>query len=214
MNVVEGIKDKNISVITQVNVSCHVVSPVPSAKKTSGPPGPKPKGSLDVEGQLNSPFQTQTSSGKGPVGSQQVCKPPQEPLPEGDFACTDSQKGSREGKGSKLSSLLQQTTHSTKTKSEMTSNLGSRCSKQIFEHKNIQNGDPRNNPDLPATRGMGDIAGFQRRLFPHAHTQKIAEYSSGFISRARHINSRPSPFTQGGKIDRSSSGYKNPPVPR
>ena len=48
----------------------------------------------------------------------------------------------------------------------MAVNLGPHCSKQIFERKNIQNGDPRDNLNLLATRGMGDIAGFQRRLFP------------------------------------------------
>ena len=81
------------------------------------PPGCKSKGSLDLEGRLHTPVQTQTSSSKGPVDSQWVCKPPQEPLPEGGFACTYSQKDSREGKGLNLSSLFQQTIYIIKAKS-------------------------------------------------------------------------------------------------
>ena len=101
------------------------------------PLGRKSKGSVDLKGWLHSPIQTQTSSAKRSVDSQWVCKPHQEPLPEGSFACTDSQKGSREGKGANLSSLFEQAIHSSKTKSEMAPNHGSQCSKQIFERKNI-----------------------------------------------------------------------------
>ena len=98
--------------------------------------GRKSKGSVDLKGRLHSTIQNQTSSNKGSVDSQWVCKPHQEPLPEGSFACTNSQKGSRESQGSNLSSLFQQTIHSSKTKSEMAPNPGPECSKQIFERKN------------------------------------------------------------------------------
>ena len=66
------------------------------------PPGHKSEGSVNIERWLHSPLQNQTSTGERPIDNQWVCKPPQEPLPEGGFACTDSQKGSREGKGSNL----------------------------------------------------------------------------------------------------------------
>ena len=59
----------------------------------------------------------------------------------------------------------------------MATNLGPQCSKQIFERKNIQNGNPRDNSDFPTTRGMGDIAGFQRRLFPHSNSHRVPEVS-------------------------------------
>ena len=57
----------------------------------------------------------------------------------------------------------------------MAGNLRPQCSKQIFECKNIQNGDPRDKSNLFATRGMGDIAGFQRRLFSHSSTLQVQE---------------------------------------
>ena len=55
----------------------------------------------------------------------------------------------------------------------MVANLGPQCSKLIFERKIIQNGDPRDNSNLLATRVMGDIAGFQQRLFPHPSTLQV-----------------------------------------
>ena len=139
------------------------------------PPGCKSKGSVHIEGRVHPTIQNQTSTGERSIDKQWVCKPPQEPLPEGGFACTDHQEGGREGKGLDLSSFLQQVIHCPQTKSEMAANLGPQCSKQIFEHKNIQNGDPRDNSILLTTRGMGDIAEFQQRLFPHTSTHPVQE---------------------------------------
>ena len=73
------------------------------------------------------PFKLRPPPGKRSLDSQWLCKPHQEPLLEGSFTVTDLQKGSREGKGSNLSSCFQQTILCTKTKSEMASNLGSQC---------------------------------------------------------------------------------------
>ena len=141
------------------------------------PPGCKSESSVHFEGRLHSPIQDQTSSGKGSFDSQWLCKPPQEPLPEGGFAGLTAKGGNRDGEGSNISSLLQPTVHSSKTKPKMATNLGLQCSKQIFERKNIQNGNPRNNSDFLATGGMGDIAGFQRRLFPHSSSCEVPEIS-------------------------------------
>ena len=125
------------------------------------PPGCQSKGSVNSEGGIHSPVQTQTSSSEGTSDNQWLCKPSQEPLPEGSFACLDSQKGGREGRGWNLSSLFQQVVHCPQTKLERVTNLRPQCSQQIFERKNIQNGDPRDNQNLSTTGGMGDIAGFQ-----------------------------------------------------
>ena len=54
------------------------------------------------------------------VDNQWICKPHQELLPE---ACTDHQESGREGKGSDLSSFLQQDIHCPQTKPEMAANL-------------------------------------------------------------------------------------------
>ena len=107
----------------------------------------------------------------------------------------------------------------------MTANLGPQCSKQIFESKNIQNGNPRNNSDFLATRGMGDIAGFQRRLFPHSSSCEVPEISP--VPFPKSVLSVPGPSLwplhssdgvhlcgQRGQVNGSIPGYKDPPVPR
>ena len=159
------------------------------------------------------------------VDNQWICKPHQELLPEGGFACTDHQESGREGKGSDLSSFLQQDIHCPQTKSEMAANLGPQCSKQIFERKNIQNGDPRDNSNLLITRGMGDIAGFQRRLFPHSSTLLVQEIPPVSLPKPDILvlDSSLLPLNssygvhlcgQRGQVNGSISGYKDPPVPR
>ena len=189
------------------------------------PPGCKSESSVHFEGLLHSPIQGQTESSQRSFDSQRLCKPPQEPLPERGFASLTAKGGSRDGEGSNISSLLQPTVHSSKTKSEMATNLGPQCSKQIFERKNIQDGNSGNNSAVPTTRGMGDIAGFQRRLFPHSGSCKVPEISQVPFSKSVLSVQGPSLWPlhssngvhlcgQRGQVNGSIPGYKDPPVPR
>ena len=50
-------------------------------------------------------------------------------------------------------------------------------SQQIPIGRKIQNGDTRNDPDLPTDRGVGHVHRFQRRLLPYTHTKPIKEIS-------------------------------------
>ena len=206
--------------------SCPTGRRAPSALLADlGPPRCKSESSVHFEGRLHSPIQNQTFSGERPLDSQWLCKPHQEPLPERGFAGPTAKGGSRDGKGSNISSLLQPTVHSSKTKSEMVTNLGPQCSKQIFERKNIQNGNFGNNSVVPAKRGMGDIAGFQRRLFPHSSSCKVPEISQVPFPKSVLSVQGPSLWPlhssngvhlcgQRGQVNGSILGYKNPPVPR
>ena len=110
-------------------------------------------------------------------------------------------------------------------KPKMATNLGPQCSKQIFERKNIQNGNSRDNSDFLATRGMRDIAGFQRRLFPHSNSHRVPEVSQvPFPKPILPVSGPPLwPINssdgvhlcgQRGQVDGSVPGYKDPPVPR
>ena len=191
--------------------SCPTSRRAPSALLANlGPPGCKSESSVHFEGRLHSPIQNQTSSGKGSFDSQWLCKPPQEPLPEGGFAGLTAKGGSRDGEGSNISSLLQPTVHSSKTKPKMATNLGPQCSKQIFERKNIQNGNPRNNSDFLATIGMSDIAGFQRRLFPDSSSFEVPDPSLWPLHSPDGVHL----CGQRGQVNGSIPGYKDPPVPR
>ena len=101
----------------------------------------------------------------------------------------------------------------------------SQCSQQIFERKNIQNGDPRDNQNLLTTRGMGDIAGFQQRLFPHPNSQPVPKVSQVSFSKPNLLVPGPSLWPlnspngvhlcgQRSQVNGSVPGYKDPPVPR
>ena len=190
-----------------------------------GPLGCESKDSVHFERGLHPSLQNQTSSGARTSHNQRLCKPSQEPLPEGSFAGTDPEKGSREGKGSNLSSFFQQVIHCPQTKSKMVANLGPQCSQQIFERKNIQNGNSRDNSDFPTTRGVSDFAGFQRCLFPHPSSRQVPEISQ--VPLPKSVLPVPGPSLwpvnssdgvhlrgQGSQVNGSVPGYKDPPVPR
>ena len=89
----------------------------------------------------------------------------------------------------------------------------------------VQNGNTRDNSDFPSTRGMGDIAGFQRRLFPHPHSHRVPKISQIPFPKPIlpvqspplwHINCSYGVHLRGkgGQVDGSIPRYKNPPVPR
>ena len=72
---------------------------------------------------------------------------------------------------------------------------------------------------------MGDIAGFQRRLFPHSSSHQVPEISQ--VPFPKSVLSVPSPSLwplnssygvhlcgQRGQVNGSVPGYKDPPVPR
>ena len=67
-----------------------------------------------------------------------------------------------------------------KTKQQMETYIRSEQSKQVLQGRKIQNGNTRNDPDLPTDMGVGNVHRLQGRLLPHTHTdpvQKISEIS-------------------------------------
>ena len=73
--------------------------------------------------------------------------------------------------------LLQPAIFGPKTKQQMETHTRSEQSQQISQGRNIQNGDPRNDPDLPTDRGVGHIHRFRGWLLPYTHTKPIKEIS-------------------------------------
>ena len=110
-------------------------------------------------------------------------------------------------------------------KPKMATSLRPQCSEQIFERKNIQNGNTRDNSDFPTAGRMGDIAGFQRRLFSHSQSHRVLEISQvPFPKPVLPVQGPPLwPLNssygvqlrdQRGQTNGSVQGYKDPPVPR
>ena len=190
-----------------------------------GSQGCKPKSSVHIKGGLCSSLQSKTSLSKGSPDSKWLCKPHQRLPLASSCTSSDREKGSREGQGSNLTSLFQQTVHCPKAEPQVAANLGSQYSKSVFMRKNIQNGDSRDNPDLSTTRGVGDIARLQRRLLPHPNSLHIPKIPQVPLSEPVVPVSGTSLWPvnsshgvhwcgQRGQVNGSVTGYKNPPVPR
>ena len=89
----------------------------------------------------------------------------------------------------------------------------------------FQNGDTRDNTDLPPGRGVGDLHRLQRRILPHTNKQPVQEvYAFSDSGQNLPIQSNTlwpvhSPHgvhcdSQRGQMASNETGYKDPPVPR
>ena len=94
-----------------------------------------------------------------------------------------------------------------------------------FLNRVVQDGDPKDNKNLPTGRGVGHIHRFQRRILPHTHSQSVQEVhafsSPGSILPVQSPTLWPihGPHVvhsggQRGQTHGTSEGYKDPPVPR
>ena len=185
----------------------------------------KPKSSVHTKRGLCSPIQSQTLPSEGSPDSKRLCQSHQRlPLARGSTSL-NQEEGSREGQGSNLSSLLQQTIHCSQTEPKVAANLGPQYSKSVFMRKNIQNGNPGDNSNLLTTGRVGDIAGLQRRLLPHSNPCQLPKIPQVPLpepvlpisgSSLWPVNSSNGVHlcSQRGKTNGSVSRYKDPPVPR
>ena len=107
---------------------------------------------------------------------QQLCTSSQEPLPFGGIASANIQKGSRVVQKSRISGLLQRAIFGPKTKKQMETYTRSEQSQQIPQSRKIQNGDTRNDRDLPTDRAVGHIHRFQGCLFPIPIQNQLRKY--------------------------------------
>ena len=95
----------------------------------------------------------------------------------------------------------------------------------LSKHRVIQNGDPRDNKDLPTVGGVGHIHRLQRRILPYTYSQSDQEVHAfshpGPVLPVQSPTLWPVHSTHGvhsggqrGQTDGVAEGYKNPPVPR
>ena len=108
-------------------------------------------------------------------------------LPAGGIAFPPSKTSGRKSKGSALSGILQQALHCSQTKSKVASNLRSQCPQPVPQGQNLQNGDPRVHSPIFATRGVGHVTRFQRRLLSHPYQSKFKEVLQIQFSELLHI---------------------------
>ena len=108
---------------------------------------------------------------------------------------------------------------------KMVYNLGFESVELIPQYQYLQDGNPGDNSVILTGRGMGDIAGLQRRLLPHSNKLKVTEISEVFPVQSNlpihssslwsgHSSPRVYQGGQGSEDYGSSKGYPDPPVPR
>ena len=116
--------------------------------------GGRTQSSTNVEG-YTVPFQSRPNFTEKVTDNHQLLYiSTQEPLPVGGITSADKGKCSRVGQKSRISGLLQLAIFGPKTQQQMETITRSEQSQQIPQGRKIQNGDTRNNPDLP-TDGSG-----------------------------------------------------------
>ena len=94
-----------------------------------------------------------------------------------------------------------------------------------FLHRVVQDGDPRDNKNLPTGRGVGHLHRLQGRILPYTNSQSVQEVHAfsypGSVLPVQGPTLWPVHSTHGvhsggqrGQTDGFTEGYMNPPVPR
>ena len=113
----------------------------------------------------------------------------------------------------------------TQTQQPVETHPGPEHLEHLFKHRVVQDGDPRDNKNLPTGRGVGHINRLQRRILPHSNSQSVQEVhafsSPGSVLPVQsptlwsiHSSHGVHSGGQRGQTHGTSEGYKDPPVPR
>ena len=190
-----------------------------------GSPGFESKSSHYTEGGLHPPLPVQTPLNKITYCSKQLPQLSQAVLPDRGTVSADKQECSRTGTKSKLTGFLQLAIFGTQTQQPVETGPGPEHLEHLFEHRVVQDGDPRDNKNLATGRGVGHIHRLQRRILPHTNSQsvqKVHAFSSpGLVLPVQgptlwciHSSNGVHSGGQRGQTHGTSEGYKDPPVPR
>ena len=185
----------------------------------------KHKSSFHSSGKVQPTLQGETSSDKVTGNYQWIRKSGQKQAHKGLLTSSPSKTSGRKGDNSVLPGLLQPLVSSTKTQQQMEAHPRSKSAELLPSNLIFQDGDTRDHPTLPSKRGVGDVSGFQRRLFPYSNRTKVAEIPQIFSPQSSlSVHSSPLwPLNgsvgvhkggQRSQVNGTGSGYQDPPVPR
>ena len=223
MNDVSGVGHLS-SANTVTNAPTVDINPPVGAREMGGS-GFESKSSHNTERGLHPSLPIQTQSNQVTNCHKQLCQPIKTVPPFGGTVSADKQKCSRTGSKPKLAGFLQLAIFSTQTRQPVETHPGPEHSEHLPKHRVIENGDPRNNKDLPSGRGVGHFHRLQGRILPHTNSQSVQEVHA--FSHPGSVLPVQSPTLwyvhstygvhsggQRGQTDGLTEGYKNPPVPR
>ena len=185
----------------------------------------KSSGGVCPERGLHPTIQTETPIDKVPSGSKWLRQSSKEPVLKRSLTQSHGQVGSGKGRYQVVPGILQPAFPCPQTKQKMETNLGPESVELIPEYQDLQDGNSGDNPVIITDRGMGNIAGLQRRVFPHSNKAKVTKISEVFpvqLNLPIHSSSLWSGYSssrvyqggQGSETYGSSKGYQDPPVPR
>ena len=185
-------------------------------------PRGKSKGGLYFERGLHTSLQNATTSHKVTNGLERLCKPSQEAAPKRGIAGFDAKVSSGKSGCPVLPSFIQPVIPSAKTKQQVEADFGPESAESVPLPRNIQNGDIGNNLTVRTKRGVGNVAGNQRRVLSHPNRTMVKEIFPKWGDLPVHCppiwfgHSPPRVYKsgQGSKTHSTSKGYSDPSVPR
>ena len=158
-----------------------------------GSSGFESKSSHHTEGGLHPPLPVQTQLDKVTDCNKQLPQLSQAVLPFRSTVSADKQKCSQTGRKSKLTGFLQPAIFGTQTQQPVETGPGPEHLEHLFKHRVVQNGDPRDNKNLPTGRGVGHIHRLQRRILPYTNSQSVKEVHA-FSPQGRSYQFKALPF--------------------
>ena len=183
------------------------------------------KSSFNSERWLHPPLPVQTQSNQVTNCHKQLCQPTKTVKPFGGTVSADEQKCSGNGSKPKLTGFLQPAIFGTQTQQPVETYHGPEYFEHLPKHRVVQNGDPRDNKDLPTVGGVGHLHRLQGRILPYTNSQSVQEVHAfphpGSVLPVQSPTLWPVHSTHGvhsggqrGQTDGFTEECKNPPVPR
>ena len=125
----------------------------------------------------SSGFESQGSNStqRGLHCHKQLCQPTKTPPPFGGTVSAEEQKCSRTGNKPKIPGILQPAIFGTQTQQSVEPYLGPEHLEHLSKHRVVQNGDTRDNKNLPTGRGVGYLHRFQGCKLPYTDSQSVQE---------------------------------------
>ena len=145
-----------------------------------GKAGRESKCGFHFEGGLCPTFQNEAPSHQVTSDLVRLCKPGKEPVSQRGIASSDRQVGCRKSGCPFIPSLLQPVISSPKTQQQMETNFGPQSAKPVSKSRYLQNGNTGDNPVISKKKGVGNVTGLQRHVFPHSHQSLIKKIPEVF----------------------------------
>ena len=134
---------------------------------------------LEIEGGLHSPLPVQTPLDEVTDCNKQLPQSNQTVLPFRGTVSADKQECSPTSGKSKLTGVLQPAIIGTQTQQPVETDPRPEHLEHLFKHRDVQDGNPRDNKNLPPSRGVGHIHRFQDAYFHipiHSQSRKYMRF--------------------------------------